>query len=277
MIRQKMLRGACRSPLALVCMSLAAGCSDEKGKEFPVPEITTIETSDHGKAQREFEARLAISPTFRSDIRSALIADHSAYRGSSWPSVEEFRDLPVKFKCPVAKKLVDFAEKSGWELVRCELAGPVFFRKMDVEHNCPKPTVLQHFEVMQLSLNADRFSLSNPDRFEQISFLFIDEMPRGTIDVHSDLQAKLVAPLSANELEFSRHPVGQYTGYRIIDRRIDTHVLLWMSDGAVACPRASKGVIVGNGIIGRVSTPLSTYAHVQDLLAESLSIAGEDE
>ena len=259
---------------ALACILASTGCVVEEPQQTTIPKIDTTPRPAEGRAPLEYERKLESGPTFRSTIRSAMIAASDKYRTSSWPSVERFRNLSEEFSCQVDTEIVNFAKQSGWELVRCELAGPVFFRKVARPRKCSKPSVLQEFEVMQLSMDADRFATSNPDRFEQISSFFVGDLPRGRKDVRSKLQAKLVSPWSVDDLDFSRYPVGQHIGYRIVDRRRDTRVILWRSDYDVACSRASAGVIVGDGVVGRISTPRSTYAHVQNLLDQSLEIAG---
>lgn len=264
-----------RCILAASGLALVFACVEEKATN-PQPVLMAQEKAPDSRAYyQDIQKRLEASPSFRSPIRSSLIADPSRYQVSTWPIVTTFYGLPEEFRCPVPEAVLDKARRFGWELVRCDMAQPIFFRRVRDDDNCPRPRLLHYFEVMQVSLRSKRTNLENPKQSKHL-LLNLIESPKLELEVEEGRKSELVDPYLAKDLDISRSSIGDRRLYRIIDRARDVGVLLRVHDEHSDCVQESSGVIVGDGVVGRVSTPLSTYVHVRKLLDESLAIAAAD-
>jgi hypothetical protein len=260
--------------LAASALALASACVEEKTSAEQVL-IAQEKAPDPRAYHEEIQKQLEASPSFRSPIRSALIANPGRYQGSTWPTVTTFYDLPEEFRCPVSESVINSAGKFGWELVRCDMAQPIFFRRVREDDNCPRPRLLHYFEVMQVSLRSKRITLENPKQSKHL-LLNLIESPRLELEVEEGSKSELVDPFLAKDLDISRSAIGDRNLYRIIDRARDVGVLLRVNDEQSDCVQESSGVIVGDGVVGKVSTPLSTYVHVRKLLDESVAMAAAD-
>lgn len=260
--------------LAASALALASACVEERTSAEPVL-IEQVKAPDHRAYHEEIQKQIEASPSFGSSIRSSLIADPSRYQGSTWPIVDSFYGLPEEFRCPVSEAVINRAGKFGWELVRCDMAHPIFFRRVREDDNCPRPRLLHYFEVMQVALRSERITLEHPKRNKHLSLDLI-ALPRLDLEVEEGSKVELVDPYLEEDLDISRSSIGDRSLYRIIDRARDVGVLLRVYDQQSDCVQESSGVIVGDDAVGKVSTPLSTYVHVRKLLDESLAIAGAD-
>lgn len=260
--------------LVAAALALVSACVEEKTSADPIL-IAKEKAPDTRAYHEEIQRQLEASPSFRSPIRSALIANPGRYQVSTWPTVTTFHDLPAEFRCPVSEAVINSAGKFGWELVRCDMAQPIFFRRVREDDNCPRPRLLHYFEVMQVSLKSERSTLETPKQSKHL-LLNLIESPRLELEVEEGSKSDLVDPYLAKDLDISRSSIGDRSLYRIIDRARDVGVLLRVHDEQSDCVQESSGVIVGDGVVGKISTPLSTYVHVRKLLDESLAIAAAD-
>ncbi len=261
-----------RFALALTTMALSSGCIEKTDATHEPHLIAQERVSDPTAPHRNFLKKLDTSPSFKSPIRSFLVKNPSKYQVSTWPIVDSFHGLSEEFRCPVSKRFVESALRLGWELVRCEVSGPVFFRRVREDDSCGSPRLLHYFEVLQVSWErGERFG-SNIPSGKKPNVTFLMDLPRLELEVAGDIKAKLVKPYQAENLDVSRSSIGDRNLYRIIDSAQEVGVLLRVRDDGSRCANESSGLIIGKDIVGRVSSPVSNYAHIRKLLAEALDV-----
>jgi hypothetical protein len=81
-----------------------------------------LQRSDH------YDALLRRAPLYHSEVREKLANNIASYRQSYRSPTDDFWGLSESFRCIHPPRIIERAQKDGWQLVKCDSTAAVFFR-----------------------------------------------------------------------------------------------------------------------------------------------------
>lgn len=257
---------------------LIAACSPETSEgSGNAGQIVAIPTINYEEITREYELRLQDAPIYHSSIRAELISRADEYRQSYRPLIDRYRGLEPSFRCPYPVYAIERAQDDGWELVRCDISGAVFLKRLGAPRRCKgMPAIPDHFATLQLRFGIDRLRRGANTRLDAAAFIFAQEILAPVTVLPPSMKEQMSVGAATDRIEYATRKLSGLTAFYLLDRQEDALVVLHRADNPTGCSRNAFGLILGDGAQATVDMPTEDYGQMRDQLTKAIRYLDQD-